>query len=343
LKDKPVTLAAALLQAAHQNAKAAFRLKDSRDFHSQVQTAVHTGSAIEYLLKFLLASESPLLVAEVRPANVNLAIKSRIALSRNAYGAHLSDVKSCSVDDAFLMVQEILGMRVLRQTELQAVSKARNAAVHLAVVPDDEEQEDNLCTMISAFGYAARKQPIVAFGAVEREQMTAYAERRMQVRYRAAEEKLRPAGSGLSRAGDTSEQDSENFLAHQREFLDRQAENVFGTEMQWWHGEFPTTRTFLCMRCGHQGIALCWAEGISFDAHTPGPGGIIEEKDGDGGVGLWGMAFACSWCDLTLTSSDLLALDSKKDPWAASLMEAHPMTEEQYTYEPEPYTVKLLR
>ena len=322
---------------------AAFRLKDSNDFHAQVQTAVHVGSSIEYLLKFLLASESPLLVAEVRPANVDSAIKSRIALSRDAYGTHLADVKSCTIDDAFQMVQEILGMRILRKTELQAVVKARNGAIHLAVLPGDEEQQDNLCTMISAFGYAAKKQSAAAFSASESEQMTAYAERRMQERYSAAEEKLRATGNGASNARNASEQDNEKFTVRQREFLDRQAECVFGTEMQWWHGEFPTTRTFSCLRCGHQGIALCWAEGISFDAFTPGPGGIIEDKDGDGGVGLWGMAFACSWCGLTLTSDELLALDSKKDPWAANLMAPHPMTEQQYTDEAEPYTVKLLR
>ena len=75
---------------------------------------------------------------------------------------------------------------------------------------------------------------------------------------------------------------------------------------------------------------------------SSGPGGVIEEE-GDGGVGLYGMAFACSWCGLTLTLNELLALDSKKDPWASSLMEPHPMTDEQYIDEREPYTVKLLR
>jgi hypothetical protein len=94
------------------------------------------------------------------------------------------------------------------------------------------------------------------------------------------------------------------------------------------------------LRCGQFGVALCWAEGVSFDERTPGPGGLIDE---DGGVGLYGMPFACSWCGLTLTSSELLALASKKDPWAADLMEPYPVTEEQYISEAEPYTVKLLR
>lgn len=317
-------------------------MRDSDDFHSQVQTAVQSGSAIEYLLKFLLVSESPLLVAEVRPPSVKLAIQSRIALSRNAYGPHLADVKSCSMDDAFVMVQEILGLRILRQTELQAVVRARNAAIHLAIFPSPEEQEDNLCTMISAFEYAARRQSSLAFTPAEREEMNAYVERRMQVRYQAAQEKVHPTKNSSSNPGTTGGEVSEKFIARQREFLDSQAEYVFGADMKLWNGEFPTTRNFLCMRCGRQGIALCWAEGISFDEHTPGPEGLIEE-DGDGGVGLYGMAFACSWCGLTLTSNELLALDSRKDPWAASLMEPHPMTEEQYTVEPEPYTVKLLQ
>ncbi|WP_104195831.1 hypothetical protein [Cryobacterium sp. M15] len=342
MKDKPATLAAALLHAAHESARAAFGTKDLTDFHPQMQSAVHAGSAIEYLLKFLLVSESPLLVAEVRPPSVKSAVQSRIALSRNAYGAHLADVKSCSVEDAFLMVQEIVGVKLLRLSELQAVTKARNAAIHLAIFPAQEELEDNLCTMILAFNYAARKQPAAAFPAPEREQMIAYSARRMQVRYQAAQEKTQPVISRSSKPASASGQDNEKFIARQREFLDLQAEQLFGLDMHLWSGEFPTTRAFLCTRCGHQGVALCWAEGISFDEHTPSPVAMIEEAD-DEGVGLWGVAFACSWCGLTLTSNELLALESKKDPWAASLMEPHPMTVEQYTDETEPYTVKLLR
>ncbi len=341
MNDKPATLATALLHAAHENARTAFSGKDSKAFHSRLQAAVQVGSSIEYLLKFLLVSESPLLVAEVRPSNVKSAIQARIALSRDFYGSHLADVKSCSVDDAFLMVQEVLGLRLLRQTELLAVTRARNAAIHLAVVPDSGEQEDNLCTMISAFEYAFRNRLPAIFSMSEREVMRRYVERRMEVRYEAAEEKVRPAKKeafGQIDAGILSER----MIARQRDFLDSQAEHIFGADMRLWNGEFPTTRNFVCMRCGRQGIALCWAEGVSFDEHTPGPREIIEE-DGDGGVGLYGMAFACSWCGLTLTSNELLALDSKKDPWAASLMEPHPMTEEQYVAEPEPYTVKLLQ
>jgi hypothetical protein len=172
--------------------------------------------------------------------------------------------------------------------------------------------------------------------------MTAYVEQRMQVRYQAAHRKVHPQNSDSSNRGSAAGEVKEKFIARQREFLDSQAEYVFGADMRLWNGEFPTTRHFGCTRCGRQGIALCWAEGISFDEHTPGPGGMIEE-DGDGGVGLYGMAFACSWCGLTLTSKDLLALDSKKDPWASNLIEPHPMTEEQYIDEAEPYTVRLLQ
>lgn len=343
LNDKPATLADALLQAAHKSAKAAFEMKDMTDFHHQVQSAVHTGSAIEYLLKFLLASESPLLVAEVRPPSVKLAIQSRIALSRGDYGTHLADVKSCSIEDAFHLVQEILGMRLLRLPQLQSVIKARNAAIHLAVFPGLEDHQDNICTMISAFEYAAKKQPSVAFSVSEREEMVAYTSKRMQIRYQDAQEKIRPSRSESGNPAALSTQDKEKFIARQRDFLDNQAEYVFGADIRLWNGEYPTTRTFSCMRCGCQGIALCWAEGISFDKYTPGPDGLIEQADGDGGIGLWGMAFACSWCGLTLASDELLALESKKDPWATSLMEPHPMTEQQYIEESEPYTVKLLR
>ena len=266
MRDKPETLAEALLRAAHHNARAAFGMRDSSDFHSQLQTALQAGSAIEYLLKFLLVSESPLLVAEVRPSTVKFAIQSRVALSRNAFGPHLSDVKSCSMEDAFVMVQEILGLRLLRQTELQSVIKARNAAIHLAIFPEHEEQEDNLCTMISAFDYAARKQPSVAFASSEHEEMTAYVERRMQVRFQSAQAKVHPPGTESWKPSASDEGVGEKFIARQREFLDSQAEYVFGAADEWQsNGEFPTTRHFMCLRCGRKGIALCWAEGISFD------------------------------------------------------------------------------
>jgi hypothetical protein len=315
-------------------------MRDFSDFHSQLQSAVHMGSAIEYLLKFLLASESPLLVAEVRPPNVRSAIQWRIALSRNVYGSHLGDVKSCSIEDAFVLVQDILGLKILRLAELQAVTKARNAAIHLAIFPEPLEREDNLCTIISAFEYAAKRHSVAAFAATEREEMIAYSEQRMRVRYNAAQEKIRPQGGEPSRSSTSSEQVTQKYLVKQREFLDLQAEEIFGPDMHLWNGEFPTTRTYLCLRCGQSGVALCWAEGMQFDERTPGPGGLIDE---DGGVGLSGMAFACSSCGLTLTPNELLALESKKDPWASDLLEPYPMTEEHYVSEPEPYTVKLLR
>jgi hypothetical protein len=63
------------------------------------------------------------------------------------------------------LVQDILGLKILRLAELQALTKARNAAIHLAVFPEQENQEDNLCTMISAFEYAAKRHSVAAFTA----------------------------------------------------------------------------------------------------------------------------------------------------------------------------------
>jgi hypothetical protein len=252
----------------------------------------------------------------------------------------LGDVKSCSIEDAFVLVQDILGLRILRLAELQAVTKARNAAIHLAIFPKPSEREDNLCTIISAFEYAAKRHSEAAFTAAEREEMLAYSGQRMRARYNAAEEKIRPQGGEASKSPKSSDQVTEKYLVKQREFLDHQAEEIFGPNMHLWNGEFPTTRTYKCLRCGQSGVALCWAEGMSFDERTPGPEGRIDE---DGGVGLSGMAFACSSCGLTLTPNELLALESQKDPWASDLMEPYSMTEEQYVSEVEPYTVKLLR
>jgi hypothetical protein len=69
--------------------------------------------------------------------------------------------------------------------------------------------------------------------------MIAYSEQRMRLRYEAAQEKIQPQEGGSSKSSSSSEQVTQKYLVKQREFLDHQAEEIFGPDMHLWNGEFP--------------------------------------------------------------------------------------------------------
>lgn len=229
-------------------------------------------------------------------------------------------------------------MKLLWLPQMRAVTDARNSAIHLAVHPGRDRRDDNLCTMISAFEQAANRHPAASLTPSERQEMVEFSERRMHIRYKATTDKTRARESKA--ASGSSEPDMPRFASYQKAFLDHQTEQIFGTNRDLWNGEYPVTRPYECTRCGKPAAALCWAEGTLFDKNQPGPGGEVDEEVG---VVLTTLAFACAWCGLTLTSYELLSMESEKDSWAMTLMKTYPLTEAQYMEIDEPYAVKLAR
>lgn len=95
-----------LRSTAHVRALARARSNSALGFNDRneaLHSSVCLGIAAELLLKHLLAAESTTLLADLVPKDKEQAIYARSAFASDVHHIGLSEIHSCTADDAYFM------------------------------------------------------------------------------------------------------------------------------------------------------------------------------------------------------------------------------------------------
>lgn len=313
----PKTIADALLSSAHWNAREAFEHWDSDDHPKALHASVCLGISAELLLKHLVSLESPALLADLVPKDKVKAFNARLAFADEGYRQELSEVHSCSADDAYFIHKEMKSIpEVVDKKDFALLLKIRNAACHLAAISPYEERRDAVYALLRMFDTASLTEsqwsdPFQDFA----QEVKQFQERYRQDRFAlvmAKVEEVKAQYRGLNEA-------DRNFEAMARGFLYDESELLFGSPEEGWDAiTSPAYRSRKCLVCGQTDAEVLYEqEGEVYDV----PREADDEAVFEYGNLLHPLAFACDQCGLTLTSRELRALASGSNGWAQGVLE----------------------
>lgn len=319
MDNYPETLEDALLSAAVDHAKRAFRDRDSTDFHCQLGSSASAGTAVELFLKYLLIRKQPLYLQELKPKDIKTAWRTRqiLAGKEQRYRSALADINSVSATEAIEMVGSIYEALELSDLPLKAALQVRNAALHLAVLSDGELFEEAIYAVIMLFKsahdldlidwlpFGRRALEVDTFVRLFRERRINHVKRKIADAQTAAKE---VPGLTVDERRDVRE-DLSFFIDCARRSIEGDSEDrIFGVGVGY--------RMHKCRACRESGTAIYELTGEVDEVEVEGQ--VRETQIEIADV----FAFACENCGLTLSLTELHTLLNSGDDWVRPLSES---------------------
>lgn len=319
----PKTISDALLSSARWNARQAFQHWDSDDHSEALHASACIGIAAELLLKHLLATESPALLADLMPKTKEKAFRARRSFATDAYHSGLSEIHSCTADDAHFIHKETEDIpEVIDKVDFDLLMKIRNAACHLAALSPFEVRRDGIHFLIGMFEKSNPSDPngSLTFQGLE-SKIERFESIYRQDRYELIITKVKGVKTRAASLAGTH--DADQLAVEAREFLWTESESLFGSpEDKWDSFTSPAYRACKCMSCGNKSAELlCELEGEMFDVPAQGAG---DQEVFEYGNVLHPHAFACGNCGLTFSSRELRVLAEKENGWALEVTKSIP-------------------
>lgn len=326
-----VKLTEVLLSYANWNARTAWDQFQDKDLNKRLNAAACAGMATELLLKYLLARQSPGLLAELTTSDRNSALSARLTFSSEAYSKDLADVRSCTAEDAFYIHANIDEIpTVLAADEFKTLMKVRNAACHLAAESPLSDIADAMYSLTSMYGTAKEAIPelewpfagvdhfVNMFQYQHRQSSAAMIKGKIQEHADAAK-----AGSVVESAADDA-----------NEFLGLWSAMMFDEDYSFTH---PQKTPGKCPACkSKEGALLCEIESRTF--YKPDETDQIPKEWAQGE--MWTpMAFGCTNCGLRLTPRELRTLELGNDGWAVNALRSIPKLKRDYEAIPDEFQV----
>ncbi|NHE67787.1 hypothetical protein G9U53_26125 [Rhodococcus sp. D-46] len=129
-----------LLKISNYHALAAISESNSTDARRWLNSAVHAGSAIEILAKFLLAKENPTLILDMKKAS-DVSLLHTIGRSDVGDTDDAMNLQTRGPDSCFKLIAAIWGSTKVKEGCARRVLNARNAAVHLGLLDRAQLQD----------------------------------------------------------------------------------------------------------------------------------------------------------------------------------------------------------
>ncbi|NQD89118.1 hypothetical protein HP499_15125 [Paenarthrobacter sp. CM16] len=301
-------LAEALLSYANWNARRAWEQFQDGDLNKRLDAAASAGIATELLLKYLLARQSPGLLAELTTGDKRSALLARLTFSSENYTKDLADVRSCTAEDAFYIHKEIEEIpTVLALDEFKALMTVRNASCHLAAEAQRSQIAEAIYSLTTMYEKARTAIPGLEWPFTNLENFVEiFQYQHRQSSARLIKEKIKLHGDGV-RSGAIVISDS----GKPDDFLALWVAAIFDEDYSYG---LPRRIPHKCVACkSPDGQLLCEVEPTTFYK----PDDPVQEPTTWAQGEIWmPLAFACTRCALCLTPRELRTLELDKDGWA---------------------------
>ncbi|MFF1254953.1 hypothetical protein ACFVYC_20995 [Pseudarthrobacter sp. NPDC058329] len=326
-----VKLTEVLLSYANWNARTAWNQFQDPDLNKRLNAAACAGMATELLLKYLLARQSPGLLAELTPGEKGGALTARLTFSSEDYSKDLADVRSCTAEDAFYIHTKIDEIpTVLALDEFKTLMKVRNAACHLAAesrLSDIAEAMYSLTSMYDRAKNAISGLEWPFMGVDHFVEVFQYQYRQSSAELIKGKIKEHKEASQTGSVADSAPDDA-------NEFLGLWSATIFDEDYSFTH---PQKTPWKCPSCKSQnGALLCEIENTTF--YEPAEPDREPKAWAQGEV--WTpMAFGCINCGLCLTPRELRTLELAGDGWAVNASDPIPKRKGDFEEIPEEFQV----
>ncbi len=287
------TLPRNLYWAARDAAHVALQGYTREDAADKLQAAISAGTAAEYLLRAVLASRDPLLLAD-RGSVVSLIMLSR---ANGNSGIDIRKLRTVKTGDALNILFEMHPSLKIRD-DFQSVMVARNAAAHVAIVDDAilAEAVQKLVVVVDALHELLNRQPADFWGTALEGVVGAMRDEYSDAVRRRVESKIAFARAQLqSIVGDLGAADRESTLVALETRVVRYASADEHKDQQ--------TECPACERWGWTTYLADRDETVETEV-TDQPDGSVEVTH-TVAVYYWASMFQCPVCGLYLDGNEL--------------------------------------